>query len=643
MDKNELDNIVCQLKLNKKPVKMTKREFVNAFGCEKRTSGNTFIIDNYLNDNSIITVPSYIDGWIDEEMELRFKYNIKHSNFQLYYIEVHGYKNLDIAVDLYDTDNYCCFIGLNGSGKSNVLEAVSNIFYSLYHIATLKDGYKKYSCNFQYTIRYINNGIYYEITDGKLTNGGKITETILPKNVIASYSGEDTRLWKDFYKPIYEKYCSKMVATAGFRPPFLFYLSRYEWEISLLTLLYSEDVDVVKFIDELIGNLECKISFDYKSTNIKKWEGTEIEGFIDELQKEKEYNVTTFRNKINSISFIDQASTLYYCLYKCRTESDNQIISKINITFNGRGTVDGLSEGEKKLVNANAVIHILSTKDSLCLFDEPDAHIHIANQIKLKELINNNNRYSLVTTHSPVFLDLVSDDKNVRYMNNGHIELTDKLKQIQSLSGGTINYFEGAFILSAKNILVTEGKYDGKYLKKAADVLSKKDEKYRKLNFGKDISVIQVGGASNAVELYSDVLKPLLSQIDKLVFLFDYDDAVKSGWKKIYDNKDVNGKVIPMFYQHDYSITLDTTQNPKVSDRILVEDLFSEESYTPIVQIITGCKSHKDFRNITLPNGQKRTADAIKEYIENNYQKFKDSWFDGFKPLLDKLLELYGL
>lgn len=635
MDKNELDNIVCQLKLNKKPVKMTKREFVNAFGCEKRTSGNTFIIDNYLNDNSIITVPSYIDGWIDEEMELRFKYNIKHSNFQLYYIEVHGYKNLDIAVDLYDTDNYCCFIGLNGSGKSNVLEAVSNIFYSLYHIATLKDGYKKYSCNFQYTIRYINNGIYYEITDGKLTNGGKITETILPKNVIASYSGEDTRLWKDFYKPIYEKYCSKMVATAGFRPPFLFYLSRYEWEISLLTLLYSEDVDVVKFIDELIGNLECKISFDYKSTNIKKWEGTEIEGFIDELQKEKEYNVTTFRNKINSISFIDQASTLYYCLYKCRTESDNQVVSKINITFDGRGTVDGLSEGEKKLVNANAVIHILSTKDSLCLFDEPDAHIHIANQIKLKELINNNNRYSLVTTHSPVFLDLVSDDKNVRYMNNGHIELTDKLKQIQSLSGGTINYFEGAFILSAKNILVTEGKYDGKYLRKAIDVFSKRDSKYKKLSA---IAIMQAGSAGNAKAIYDEVLSGLEKYVDKIVFLFDYDKGGLDGWKAI--DKIKTAKIEPIFYQEDYSTMYSTcVANVAPKDSYMVEDLFSLESYKEKVEYVHKKHTHKEFRC----NEQGRTDEAIKHHIEEKYKKFDDSWFDGFKPLLNKLLELFGL
>ena len=41
-----------------------------------------------------------------------------------------------------------------------------------------------------------------------------------------------------------------MVATPGFRPPFMFYVGRYEWEISLLTLLYSVCSDY-KFINNL--------------------------------------------------------------------------------------------------------------------------------------------------------------------------------------------------------------------------------------------------------------------------------------------------------------------------------------------------------------------------------------------------------
>lgn len=654
MTKEELSKIAQEINGDKQPKTLTKRELVNAFGFEKRTSGNCYVIDLWLEKNDLETRPDYKDGWIDGEMLLCYKYKIKSNNFQLYYLFIEEYKNLrDFSIDFESTNGYCCFIGLNGSGKSNVLEAISHIFYSLYHIATLKDGSKKYPCKFKYSIRYILNSNLYEINDGKLKSGAKITEEILPKNIIASYSGEDTRLWKECYKPIYEKYRSKMVATQGFKPPFMFYLSRYEWEISLLTLLYSEDVDVVKFVKELIGDSDCKISFEYNTSNIRKWEGTEIEGFVDKLRAIGVYTVESFRKVINEIHFIDQASTLFYCLYKCRTDGDNQIIKKINIVFGNKGSIDGLSEGEKKLINANVIIHILSTKDSLCLFDEPDAHIHIGKQRKLRELIDTENRYSLVTTHSPVFLDMLYNDCNIRYMDNGKALNTDKLKQINKLSEGEINYFEGAFILSSKKILVTEGKYDGKYLKKAIEVFSKVDRIYLQLN---EIAIIQAGGVSNAIELYDETLKSFLPNVEKLVFLFDYDDAGwKSGWKKIDAIRKIESKVLPMFYQDDYSSTLYPTSDDEVKKQndskeikiknensFMVEDLFSEDSYQSITNIVLNSKTHKDFRSIKYEEG-KSTAEAIKRYIEKNFSSFDDQCFEHFKPVLDELLRVFKL
>ena len=145
---------------------------------------------------------------------MKFKYSIKPDRFQLYSLNIGEYKNLhQLCIDFKSTDKYCCLIGLNGSGKSNVLEVISAIFYSLYHIATLVDGLRKYPCPFKYRISYINDNEFYEIIDGRLKNGNKVTLDILPKNILASYSGEDTRLWKTYYKPIYEKCCSKMTAT----------------------------------------------------------------------------------------------------------------------------------------------------------------------------------------------------------------------------------------------------------------------------------------------------------------------------------------------------------------------------------------------------------------------------------------------
>ena len=614
---------------------ITKRELINSLGCEKRTTGNIAYINSWLDKYNLVTVPNYADGYIDDVTELKFKYSIKPDRFQLYSLNIGEYKNLhQLCIDFKSTDKYCCLIGLNGSGKSNVLEVISAIFYSLYHIATLVDGLRKYPCPFKYRISYINDNEFYEIIDGRLKNGNKVTLDILPKNILASYSGEDTRLWKTYYKPIYEKYCSKMTATQGFIPPFMFYISRHEWDISLLTLLYSEDIDVVKFVAGITKGAECKISFEYNNTNIKKWDGTEIEGFIEKLNEKSTYNIESFRATINEINFIDQPSTLFYCLYKCRTESDNQIIQRINIEFINKGNIEGLSEGEKKLINANTIIHILSAPNSLCLFDEPDSHIHIARKDELKELINTENRYSIVTTHSPVFVNCLCDE-NIRYLKDGKIEDLERSKKLSLLSGGGISIFEGSLILGTKKILVVEGPYDKKYLEKAISIFAKRNSKYKAL---KQIAIIPAGSAGNAKTMYDDVLSKQVDGLELIAFLFDYDKGGLEGWKNIGNIK--SEKVIPIFYQDNYAKEYETSiKNIADKDSYMVEDLFSPESYKEKVEYIHKKNTHKEFRC----NDQGKTTEAIKKHIENHYSQFKDEWFDGFKPVLDQLISIFKL
>ncbi len=107
---------------------------------------------------------------------------------KLNYLKINGYKNLKakaIFDDINTCENYLALIGLNGSGKSNVLEALSKIFASLYSGS---------NAGFAYEIRYNLNGHDVVAIDGILTNGGtavkkKDLRTFLPAQVIACYSG----------------------------------------------------------------------------------------------------------------------------------------------------------------------------------------------------------------------------------------------------------------------------------------------------------------------------------------------------------------------------------------------------------------------------------------------------------------------
>ena len=60
-------------------------------------------------------------------------------------LHIQGYKNLKdaakVSFDFTKCTNYTALIGLNGSGKSNILEAVSLIFSSLYHNTTTDFSY----------------------------------------------------------------------------------------------------------------------------------------------------------------------------------------------------------------------------------------------------------------------------------------------------------------------------------------------------------------------------------------------------------------------------------------------------------------------------------------------------------------------
>lgn len=633
----KLEQIIQSIQDNKIPVTITKRELVGWMGWSKRTEGNCKYIANVLSQMRIKTNVDFSIGYFDEPVTLSYMYDIKSDNFQLYFVHIKTrYKNLnDCFIDFYNAQNYCCLIGLNGSGKSNVLEAISAIFYSLYHVATLANGIKKYPCEFSYTIGYILRGDYYEISDGEMYDHRKITLEMLPRNIITSYSGEDKRLWERYYKPIYEKHCSKITAIQGFAPPFMLYLDKQEWGISLLTLLYSEDIDVVSFIDTILQGRNCKIRLQYNNSNLRQWEGTDVEAFIEKLREHPEYDLQSFRDTINEINFIDRASTLFYYLYKCTASGASRVISNIFIEF-GSVTLDALSEGEKKMIIVNTIIHILSTNDSICLFDEPDSHIHVCRKQELLRLLDTSNRSSVLTTHSPSMVSHVPIE-NVRHIANGKIINTLRLQQIRDLSGGEINYIDGAFILSAKNILVTEGKFDVKYLKHAIDVFSKQDAKYNRLN---QVAFIQAGSAGNCKALYDDVLQESLSYIDKIVFLFDYDKGGLDGWKCIKPIADIEPKVVPIFYQQDYNVSLDTTCKDIASkDSYMVEDVFDSAAYSSVVAYYHGMNNHKDYRC----NDKGRATEAIKQYIENNYATFDDAYYANFQPVLDKLLELFNL
>ena len=167
------------------------------------------------------------------------------------YIE--KYKNLSpLTIDFEAGNGLTMLVGNNGSGKSNVLEAISGIFHDLFKG---KDS-RKIKCDYKlvYTLNEVNCKI--ERTDGFLRCYGPkfkrreyFIEENAPNNIIGLYSGEEDRLWTSFYESYYKAYIKRIKTNQHQERMRLMLINKYYWNVALLTLLLSKNETLKPFIE----------------------------------------------------------------------------------------------------------------------------------------------------------------------------------------------------------------------------------------------------------------------------------------------------------------------------------------------------------------------------------------------------------
>lgn len=576
-------------------------------------------------------------------------------------INIDHYKNLNTSFSFENNTGYISLIGLNGSGKSNLLEAVSLLFAHIMGIKVV------FPFN-QYNITYDISDHSVDLNEGDSLENGAITEEDLPSSLIACYSGEDNRLWDSGFNRYYIDFFNKAIGGGDYKPKVL-YINKLCWKIAFLSLLFSEDDEVKNFITDKLhvniesvnvqfftkegANLQAHDASNWYKRVINKYAGAKVQINVLKNDEDVDLGCTKYPELTN-----DQIVFYYlYFLHMPDKSSEpalsaDKVIENIGISVNGYNFND-LSEGEKKLILIECITKVLGDENTLVLLDEPDAHTHIAMKKDLLKQISGFEGQTIMTTHSPMFLNKRwdgYDEKNIFYMHNGKIDNAEPLKHLAELTDNQVDYFEGSFILSSRKILVVEGKYDDKYLRKAISVFTKQDSKYSRLD---DVTIISANSAGSAEVIYNQVFSNCLDHIEQLVFLFDYDDAGwKSGWKKIDAIPNKGTKIIPLFYQDNYVSTnyptLDAdvieangTKEIKKEKAFMVEDIFPANVYASVIAPVISARTHKDFNNLSFTNGG--TAGLIKNYIEKNYKSFNDDSYEGFKPVVDKLMDVFNL
>ena len=548
-----------------------------------------------------------------------------------------AFKNLDISLEN-NTSGVMAFIGNNGSGKSNLLEAISAIFKHLYDK-------KEKDIPFNFSLTYTISGKdAVEITK----KGSSVTTEIngqaksdpysyLPKQIVAIYSGEEERLWQKYYLPTYQEYIAKIGTETYNNMPKMLYINKFYWHISLLCLLLnqfnnSEDT----FCSKILGVEKTNsIKFSFNKANYKSYKDSIVKQFINKIDKKQEYTLKELKTIIEQEGYtlID----VYKFFYIAFTSADQKILQDIVIKYNSENLeIEDFSEGEKKMILIKAALEFAAQEDSVFILDEPDAHIHLSNKVQIRKVFEEyeQNRQVIITTHSPTLTDCL-DNESIYMLDRGKLISTEKQKVLESISGEFWNRFQQNTFISSKSpiILLVEGKLDKIHINNAYRALK---EEYPNLNF--DIFCLN---SETKIQPFLSGLYESDFETDKLyIGVYDNDEAghksyksfdeiSQKSYKKLKENNKAHNTYFSVELPKPEGITCDCT----------IETMYDytkwEEAYQQAVQHTSGKTKDK-----SIDKYCKDVLQDAKNILAENSNSFVKEDFKNFRKLFDLIREI---
>ena len=557
--------------------------------------------------------------------------------FRLKSLYLKDYKNIkEQTFDFSNNTGYIALIGLNGSGKSNLLEAISLIFddlYSIQHTEQVKG----------YTITYEIDGVSYVCTT--LDEHNNVIplvkgEKVCPSSVIACYSGEDLRLWNMAYMPYYMEFFRAALHGKNYVPQTI-YINRYCWKIALISLLFSLNRDVQQFVQETLRFDVNNVSVQFEYNAIANPQQHDAYNWLERIKQKygtNEIPLTDLRDfGLGNLQHqeLTEDKLIFYYLYflfmpsKSQRQPVDKLITNISIKI-GNLEFDALSEGEKKMILIECITQILGDDNALVLLDEPDAHIHVGNKRKILQTITKHNGQTILTTHSPIFTTFIKNS-NIFPIENGVAISAAQRDLIVKMANNNINYIDGACIVSSKYVLVTEGPDDIYHIKSAILAFSSKDDKYKGLE---KISFLFMGGAKGVDNYYDEILNLLYDTMTKIVFAFDYDEEGREGSKMVQKLIDSGKtKLQYVFYHKTYPVPV-----PNID--FYLEDFFDRTAYNDVqLPNFNGVPSFAELKKAST------WANSIKKRIQKHKSEnsLSPNDYNGFQAFIEQLLISFGL
>ena len=552
--------------------------------------------------------------------------------FRLKSLYIKKYKNItDQTFDFSTNTGYIALIGLNGSGKSNLLEAISIIFDDLFAIPRRSDieGYE----------------IVYDI-DGKLYTYSTIDEhknsvpRAYPSSVIACYSGEDLRLWEMAYMPYYMNFFHAALHGGSYIPKNL-YVNKYCWKIALISLMFSHTQEIVDFVRDTLHIDINRVTIKFEYNDIANPQPHDAYNWLERIKYTYGVNdipLTDLRDfglDNTQYTTLTEDVLIFYYLYflympsKSPRQPIDKLISNIFIKL-GNYEFDALSEGEKKMILVECITRILGDENSLVLLDEPDAHVHIENKKKLlEEAIIPFDGQTIFTTHSPSICKYIPRGTPIFLCNSGSIQILNNHFEagLKVMPDTSLSYL----IFSTKHLVITEGKTDCQYIKKAISFFV---TDYPILHANTDF--VSVGGTD------AECVKALLDRIPdienrKIIVLVDRDGAGLKCARALLGNDQLKKEdfVNARPLAKSNSALLMLPNNRADQEDFVIEDYFNNAT----IRAITIKKIIDDFDADTTFNKFPRVKNDLKEELLPDLVEHCTSatQMAGFKILLNTL------
>jgi predicted ATPase len=364
-------------------------------------------------------------------------------------LKIDNFKNLrDFEINFDADAQTTVLVGRNGSGKSNLLEALIMIF---------RDLDLGVSPNFKYAIEYScnNHKVFVDASsdrvkstfievDGKEIPLKKFSRSLkrefLPKNIFGYYSGPSNRMEQHFEKH-QEKFYQDLLKGVNkpLRP--LLYARLVHSQFALLAFFSEQDKEILGFLNEhlWIDSLDSVLfvmrqpPWTSKQGDERFWRarGT-VQDFLNRLyraslsplRRKQRVQVgfrssstlehlylfikdpTTLRALANSYSNQQEFFKALESTYISKLMSEVRIRVKIR-NSDGSLTFRELSEGEQQLLMVLGLLRFTKEDESLFLLDEPDTHLNPAWSLQYLDFLGKvvgeqSTSHIIMTTHDPL-------------------------------------------------------------------------------------------------------------------------------------------------------------------------------------------------------------------------------------------------